>query len=188
MDGKLVIFSAPSGAGKTTLVKALLEDNPTLEFSISAASRPMRPGEVEGTHYYFMSADEFRAKIDADEFVEWEEVYKDQYYGTLKKEVERIWAKGNHVIFDVDVVGGVNIKKMYGEKALSIFVMPPSVEVLKERLLGRSTETEESLKKRLDKAEFELTFADKFDEEVVNDDLQLAIDEASALVFSFLEN
>ena len=188
MDGKLVIFSAPSGAGKTTLVKELLNEDLKLEFSISATSRPIRPNEENGVHYYFIKPEEFKQKIEADEFIEWEEVYKDQFYGTLKSELNRIWEKGNHVIFDVDVVGGLNIKKMYGEQALAVFVMPPSVETLKERLHSRSTESEESLKKRLDKAEYELTFADQFDVQIVNDDLDIAIDEAKAVVFSFLEN
>ena len=186
MDGKVVIFSAPSGAGKTTIVKEMLNQEFGLEFSVSACSRPMRANEVNGKDYYFMSIDEFKDKIEKDEFLEWEEVYKDQFYGTLRSEVDRIWAKGKDVIFDVDVVGGVNIKKIFGEKALSVFIMPPSIEILAERLKGRSTEDEVSLKKRLTKAKHELTFADQFDVQIVNDDLDVAIDEASAVVFSFL--
>lgn len=186
MDGKVVIFSAPSGAGKTTIVKEMLNQEFGLEFSISACSRPMRENEINGQDYYFMSIEEFKNKIEKDEFLEWQEVYKDQFYGTLRAEVDRIWAKGKDVIFDVDVVGGVNIKKIFGDKALSIFIMPPSIEVLAERLKGRSTEDDLSLQKRLTKAKHELTFADQFDVQIVNDDLELAIDEASAVVFSFL--
>jgi guanylate kinase len=184
--GKLIIFSAPSGAGKTTIVKALLQSQLNLEFSISAASREKRPKEVHGKDYYFISADEFRKKIASNEFLEWEEVYKDQFYGTLKSEVERIWSNGHHVIFDVDVIGGLNIKKFYGDKALAIFVMPPSVEELENRLRKRSTENEENLKKRIDKALQELTFAPKFDRIIVNDTLENAIKEAKELVENFL--
>jgi len=186
MDGKVVIFSAPSGAGKTTIVKEMLNQEFGLEFSISACSRPKRENEINGQDYYFMTIEEFKNKIEKDEFLEWEEVYKDQFYGTLRSEVDRIWAKGKDVIFDVDVVGGLNIKKIFRDSALSIFIMPPSIEVLAERLKGRSTEDELSLKKRLEKAKHELTFADQFDVQIVNDDLEVAIDEASALVFSFL--
>lgn len=188
MDGKLVIFSAPSGAGKTTLVKELLMEEFGLEFSISACSRPARANETEGEDYYFLGIDDFKRKIENDEFIEWEEVYTDQFYGTLKSEVDRIWAKDKDVIFDVDVIGGLNIKKLYGDKALAVFVMPPSVEALKQRLEGRGTECEESLKKRLDKAKSEFEFADQFDIQIVNDQLEDAIDEAKAVVFSFLSN
>lgn len=186
MDGKVVIFSAPSGAGKTTIVKEMLNQQFGLEFSVSACSRPKRENEVDGKDYYFMTTEAFKQKIENDEFLEWEEVYKDQFYGTLKSEVDRIWAKGKDVIFDLDVVGGVNVKKIFGDKALAIFIMPPSLEVLKERLLARSTENEESLKKRLDKAELEMTYADDFDVQIINDDLEVAIDEAKATLFSFL--
>jgi len=188
MDGKLVIFSAPSGAGKTTIVKELLMEELGLEFSISACSRPARSNETEGEDYYFLGVDDFKKKIENDEFLEWEEVYADQFYGTLKSEVDRIWAKEKDVIFDVDVIGGMNIKKIYGDKALAVFVMPPSIEALKQRLLSRCTESEESLKKRLDKAKSELGFADQFDIQIINDQLEDAIDEAKALVFSFLSN
>lgn len=188
MEGRLIIFSAPSGAGKTTLVKELLKDKFGLEFSISACSRAARENECNGKDYYFLSVDDFKNKIENDEFLEWEEVYPKHYYGTLKSEVERIWKKGKDVIFDVDVVGGLNIKKIYGDKALAVFVMPPSLEVLKERLNARSTESEESLKKRLDKVEYELEFADQFDIQIVNDQLEDAIDEVKAIVFSFLSN
>lgn len=186
MDGKVVIFSAPSGAGKTTIVKEMLNQEFGLEFSISACSRPKRENEVDGKDYYFLSIEDFKKKIENDEFLEWEEVYKDQFYGTLKSEIDRIWAKGKDVIFDVDVVGGVNIKTIFRDKALAVFIMPPSLEVLKERLLGRSTEDEDSIKKRLEKAEFEMSYADDFDIQIVNDDLEVAIDEAQARLFTFL--
>jgi guanylate kinase len=186
MDGRVVIFSAPSGAGKTTIVKELLNQQFGLEFSISACSRPKRENEVDGKDYYFLSIEDFEQKIQNDEFLEWEEVYKDQFYGTLRSEVDRIWAKGKDVIFDVDVVGGVNIKNIFGDKALAVFVMPPSIDVLKARLLGRSTEDESSLKKRLEKAEFEMTCADNFDVQIINDELDVAIDKAKATLFSFL--
>lgn len=185
--GKLVIFSAPSGAGKTTIVRHLLESGLNLEFSISAASRNKRPNEENGKDYYFISAKEFRQRIENKEFLEWEEVYHDHFYGTLKSEVQRIWDKGNHVIFDVDVVGGLNIKKHYGEKALAVFVMPPNVQELESRLRGRSTESEENLKKRIEKAEHELVFAKEFDEIIVNDDLNIALKQAKSVVKNFLE-
>jgi len=184
--GKLFIFSAPSGAGKTTIVKQLLQLNPNLEFSISATSRAIREGEIEKKDYYFISADQFRKKIKNNEFLEWEEVYENQYYGTLKSELERIWEKGHHVIFDVDVVGGLNIKNAYPENALSVFVMPPSIEALKERLTNRCTENEASLKKRLEKADYELSFADKFDVILVNDELKAAVSEANKIVNNFI--
>jgi len=186
--GKLVIISAPSGAGKTTIVQHLLKSNLDLEFSISAASRNIRPQEVDGKDYYFIPIDEFKGKIKNDEFLEWEEVYKDHFYGTLKSEVERIWAKGKYVIFDVDVVGGLNIKKYYQEKALAIFVMPPTAGHLEQRLRSRSTEKEADLKKRIDKAEHELTFADKFDVVIMNDDLDSALKEAWEIVNDFLNS
>lgn len=185
-EGKLFIFSAPSGAGKTTIVKNLLAINPLLEFSISATSRAMREGEINGKDYYFISADEFRTKINNNEFLEWEEVYKDQYYGTLKSELERIWTKAHHVIFDVDVVGGLNIKNAYPERALSVFVMPPTPETLKDRLLNRSTETEDSLRKRLEKAHWELGFADKFDIVLINDRLEDSVKKAVEMVETFI--
>ena len=185
--GKLVIFSAPSGAGKTTLVKHLLASGLNLGFSVSATSRQQREGETDGKDYYFMTADMFREKVRNEEFLEWEEVYKDLFYGTLKSEVERIRSKGKHVIFDVDVVGGLNIKRFYGADALSVFVMPPSPEVLEERLRNRSTENEESLVKRLDKARHELGFASRFDRILVNDDLEKAKEEALAVVRDFID-
>jgi guanylate kinase len=186
--GKLIIFSAPSGAGKTTIVKTLLQSIPILEFSISAASRGKRVNEADGKDYYFITADEFRKKVANDEFLEWEEVYYDHFYGTLKSEVERIWAKGCHVIFDVDVVGGLNIKKQYPDQALAIFVMPPSIDELEKRLRKRSTESEENLRKRIDKAKHELTFAPEFDEIIINDNLNNACKEADKLVREFLNS
>jgi guanylate kinase len=186
-EGRLVIFSAPSGAGKTTIVKVLLQSNLNLEFSISAASRTKRPNEVDGKDYYFMSADEFRERIANNEFLEWEEVYTDHFYGTLKSEVDRIWSKGRHVIFDVDVKGGLNIKRIYTEKALAVFVMPPSIEELESRLNKRSTETEENLRKRIEKARHELTYAPEFDKIILNENLEKAIMEAKDLVKNFLK-
>ncbi len=185
-EGKLFVFSAPSGAGKTTIVKQLLAQNSNLEFSVSAASRSMRSGEVNGKDYYFLSADEFRKKIANNEFLEWEEVYENQYYGTLKSELERIWSKGHHVIFDVDVVGGLNIKNAYPNNTLAVFVMPPSSDILKDRLINRCTEDEASLKKRLEKADYELSFANKFDLILVNDNLETAINEAKNLIDNFI--
>jgi guanylate kinase len=185
--GKLIIFSAPSGAGKTTIVKHLLNAGLNLEFSISAASRKIRSNEVDGKDYYFLTVDEFKNRINANAFLEWEEVYTDHFYGTLKSEVERIRNKGNHVIFDVDVIGGLNLKKYFGDEALAVFVVPPHIEELEKRLRGRSTENEESLKKRLEKAEHELTFAHEFDYQLINDDLDKAKKEAVRIVRKFIE-
>jgi len=187
MYGKLIIFSAPSGAGKTTIVKHLLQQNLGLEFSISATSRGMRHTETDGKDYYFLSSDEFRKKIENNEFLEWEEVYAGTYYGTLKSEVERIRNNGKHVIFDVDVIGGCNIKKYYGDEALAIFVQPPSVEELQNRLVCRSTDAPEVIEKRVAKAEYELTFANKFDVIVVNDELDKACMKAEQLVLEFIK-
>ncbi len=186
MKGKLIIFSAPSGAGKTTIVKYLLQQNFGLEFSVSATSRKPRQGEVHGKDYYFLTEDEFRKKIENDEFLEWEEVYNGIFYGTLKSEVERIRNSGKNVIFDVDVVGGSNIKKLYGNEALAVFVKPPSVEELKNRLKNRSTESEEKIKMRVAKAEKELEFANHFDIIIVNDDLPKALMKAEKVVAEFL--
>ncbi len=186
MNGKLIIFSAPSGAGKTTIVKQLIASGLPLKFSISACSRAIRDGEVDGKDYYFLSEEEFKKRVANDEFLEWEEVYKGNYYGTLKSEIERIWAEEKHVIFDVDVVGGLNIKKAYPFNALTVFVQPPTIDELKNRLVSRCTETEENIKKRIDKAEYELSFSSKFDVVIVNDDLRLAIDEAKSVVADFL--
>lgn len=186
MKGKLIIFSAPSGAGKTTIVKHLLQQNFGLEFSVSATSRQPRPGEVHGKDYYFLSENDFREKIKNNEFLEWEEVYSGTFYGTLKSEVERIRQKGKNVIFDVDVVGGVNIKKYYGEEALAVFVQPPSVEELRKRLQNRSTEPEEKINMRVAKAEKELTFAKQFDMILVNDELTETLKETEKMIAGFL--
>lgn len=186
-EGKLVIFSAPSGAGKTTIVKRILESRTDLEFSVSACSRAKRENETNGKDYYFIAADEFRKRVDNNEFLEWEQVYENSYYGTLKSELQRIWSKDHHVIFDVDVIGGLNIKKYGGINALAIFVMPPSVEELQNRLINRASETPETLKKRIDKAKYELTFAEKFDNIIVNDNLERAVEEAKSLVTEFLK-
>jgi guanylate kinase len=185
MPGKLIIFSAPSGAGKTTIVRHLLNQNIELEFSISATSRGMRHTETNGKDYYFLSPEEFKAKIQNDEFLEWEEVYTGTFYGTLKSEVERIRNIGKHVIFDVDVVGGCNIKKFYGNEALAVFVQPPSVEELRQRLISRSTDAPEVIEKRVAKAEYELTFADQFDVIITNDQLEKALAQAEQVIREF---
>lgn len=185
-QGKLIIFSAPSGAGKTTIVQYLLKKIPELEFSVSACSRPIRKDETHGVDYYFMSVDEFKQKIKNGEFAEWEEVYKDNFYGTLKAEIERIWNKGKHIIFDMDVVGGLNLKKQFGEKALAIFVMPPSIEHLDRRLRLRETETNESIARRIGKAENELKTAKQFDKIILNDTLEHAFEESEKVVRDFL--
>jgi guanylate kinase len=186
-EGKCIIFSAPSGAGKTTIVKRLLEDLHVLRFSVSACTREKRVGEKDGKDYYFLSINDFKNKINREEFIEWEEVYTDHYYGTLKKEIERIWNDGHHVIFDVDVVGGLNLKKYFGDKALSIFVMPPSIEELEARLRGRATETEDRLAKRIGKAQEELNTADQFDVILLNDHLEDACSKAKQLVRDFID-
>lgn len=186
MQSKLIVVSAPSGAGKTSIVRYLLEQNPSLSFSISATTRAKREMETDGKDYYFISVPEFQKRINDDAFLEWQEVYKGQYYGSLKSEVDRLGHEGKVVIFDVDVLGGINIKKFYGERALSIFIQPPTLESLKERLLGRGTETPESLKKRVDKAEYEMSFANQFDVTIINDDLEIARREANQLIQDFL--
>ena len=184
--GKLIIFSAPSGSGKTTIVKRLLQVFPQFEFSISATSRQPRGEEKHGVDYFFLSQEEFSEKVAADAFVEWEEVYNGTCYGTLKSEMERIWAKGNIIIFDVDVMGGINLKRIFGEQARSIFIMPPSVEVLRERLIGRGTDSMETIEKRVAKAEFELSKAPEFDHIVVNDNLDTAVENTKQIINSFL--
>ncbi|HOY52144.1 MAG TPA: guanylate kinase [Prolixibacteraceae bacterium] len=183
---KLIIVSAPSGAGKTTIVHHLLSRPLGLEFSVSATSRPPRTGEVNGHDYFFLNEAEFRQKIDEQAFVEWEEVYPGIFYGTLQSEIERIWQKGHAVIFDVDVVGGLHLKRIFGDKALALFVMPPSVEVLHQRLRGRSTDSEEKIATRIAKADYELSFAPQFDKIIVNDDLTSAFLEAEKVVGEFL--
>lgn len=187
MKGKLIIFSAPSGAGKTTIVKHLLQQNFDLEFSISATSRKARHTEINAKDYYFLSDEEFQQKIATEDFLEWEEVYKGTSYGTLKSEVERIRNLGKNVIFDVDVVGGLNIKKYYGDEALAVFIQPPSVEELRNRLTGRSTETEDKIQMRIAKAKQELSFAKDFDVVIVNDKLEKAFEDAENILSEFLK-
>lgn len=188
MQNKLIILSAPSGAGKTTIVHELLERLPNIEFSISATSREKRVTEIHGEDYYFLTADRFKKGIENNEFAEWEEVYENQFYGTLKSEMERIWSKGHHIIFDIDVAGGLNLKKMYGDDALAIFIQPPSVSALQERLRKRKTESEEKIKLRIEKAQQELDCAGEFDLVIVNDDLQQAVTETQNAVTRFINN
>lgn len=188
MSNKVVIFSAPSGSGKSTIVNHILKRHPEMEFSVSATSRAPRGQEKNGVEYHFFTVDEFRKMIDEDKFVEFEEVYAGSYYGTLKSEVQRIWDKGHVIIFDVDVKGGVNLKKYFGEKALSVFIQAPSVEELRKRLIARGTDSAEAIEKRVAKAAEEMTYADKFDSFIVNDDLQTAYNEADTLVDSFLKD
>lgn len=186
MPGKALIFSAPSGSGKTTIVKHLLQNNSDLGFSISASTRDKRGRtEQDGKDYHFLTPSDFKSKIDNNEFIEWEEVYAGNFYGTLKSEIERIWNEGKNVIFDVDVKGGINLKKYFGNKALAVFVKVPSLDVLKQRLNERGTETEESLSRRIFKAQFEMTFHDKFDVVLVNEDLQKSLSEAQRLYDEF---
>jgi guanylate kinase len=186
-EGKCIIFSAPSGAGKTTIVQALLDRIPELAFSVSACSREPRPNEDDGKDYHFLGLQGFEKAILEEEFVEWEEVYNNNYYGTLKSEMERIWSTGKAVIFDVDVIGGLNLKKAFGDKALSIFVHPPSYEALEARLRARSTETEDKIQQRMSKAQEELDYASKFDFILENDQLNKAIDNAEKEVDNFLK-
>jgi len=186
MKGKLLIFSAPSGAGKTTIVKHLLQKDFDLNFSVSATSREPRTGETHRKDYFFLSEKEFRKKIENDEFLEWEEVYKGIYYGTLKSEVESIINSGKNIIFDVDVIGGLNIKKFYDKEALAFFVQPPSVDELKKRLRNRSTESEEKINMRIAKAEKELSYAGRFDVIIINDKLDSALKIVENKVAEFL--
>ncbi|MEM6522509.1 MAG: guanylate kinase [Bacteroidota bacterium] len=186
-QGKALIFSAPSGSGKTTIVRHLLETNPKLGFSISASTRDKRGrSEENGRDYYFLTPKEFKKKIDEDEFIEWEEVYEGNFYGTMKSEIDRIWSEGKHVIFDVDVKGGINLKKYFGDRALSVFVKVPSIDVLKSRLADRGTESEASLSQRLFKAEFEMSFEDKYDVILVNENLETSLLRAEKLVNDFI--
>lgn len=187
MTGKLIIFSAPSGSGKSTIINYLLQQNLNLHFSISATSRLPRGEEKDGVEYYFLTPDEFRARIKGGDFLEYEEVYTDKFYGTLKSEVERILSEGNNVVFDVDVVGGCNIKKYYGDRALSVFIQPPSIAALRERLVNRGTDKPEIINDRVQKAEYELSFAPQFDVVVINDVLETAQTEALAVIKAFLE-
>ena len=183
---KLLIFSAPSGSGKSTIINYLMEQGLNLHFSVSATSRPPRGQEQNGVEYFFLTPEEFKQHIAANDFLEYEEVYKDRFYGTLKSQVDKQLANGENVVCDVDVLGGQNIKKHYGDKALSIFIQPPSIEVLRERLIGRATDTPEVINDRIARAEFELSFSDKFDVLIVNDDLATAQAEALKVVTAFL--
>lgn len=186
MAGKLIIFSAPSGSGKSTIIHYLLMQNLNLAFSISATSRPPRGTEQHGVEYFFLSPEEFRARIANNEFLEYEEVYENRFYGTLKTQVEKQLEAGQNVVFDVDVIGGCNIKKFYGERALSIFIQPPSVEELEKRLTGRGTDTPEVIKNRIAKAEYELSFAPKFDTVIINNDLETAQAQALQIIREFI--
>ena len=188
MEGKLIIISAPSGSGKTTIVKNLLDKDLGLEFSISATTRPRRDQETDGKDYYFLSYDEFNQKVEDEDFIEWEEVYKGHMYGTLKTEIDRIWSKGKHVLFEVDVKGGLRLKKIFGKKSIAIFIMPPSIDELKKRLLARGTDKAAELEMRIAKAELELEFAGKFDHIIVNEHLDKAIAEVTTTISSFLNN
>lgn len=185
---KIIIFSAPSGSGKSTIINYLMQQGLNLHFSVSATSRPPRGAEQNGVEYYFLTPEDFKQRIAQGEFLEYEEVYKDRFYGTLKSQVDAQLAKGENVVCDVDVLGGQNIKKHYGQRALSLFIQPPSIEVLRQRLEGRGTDSPEVINDRIARAEFELSFADKFDHVVVNDDLQQAQAEALALIQNFLKD
>lgn len=185
---KIIIFSAPSGSGKSTIINYLMQQGLNLHFSVSATSRPPRGAEQNGVEYYFLTPEDFKQRIAQGEFLEYEEVYKDRFYGTLKSQVDAQLAKGENVVCDVDVLGGQNIKKHYGQRALSIFIQPPSIEALRQRLEGRGTDSPEVINDRIARAEFELSFADKFDHAVVNDDLQQAQTEALALIQNFLKD
>ena len=188
MNGKLIIISAPSGAGKSTIVRYLMQQDLRLEFSVSATTREPRGDEKHGKEYYFIPVDEFRRRINQGDFIEWQEVYKDQYYGTLKEELERINNNGNNVLFDVDVKGGINLKKIFGTKAISIFLMPPSQRELEKRLLTRGTDNPEKIRMRVKKAREEMKLADHFDYIVINDRLELAEKEVYEIVKRFIEN
>ena len=188
MPGKLIIFSAPSGSGKSTIINYLLRCGLNMHFSISATSRAPRGTEQDGVEYFFLTPEEFKRRIAADEFIEYEEVYTDRYYGTLKSQVERQLAEGENVVFDVDVVGGCNIKKFYGDRALSVFIQPPSIDELRRRLVARATDAPQVIESRIAKAEYELGFAPKFDVIVINDDLERAKEEALRIVSDFINS
>ncbi len=185
-EGKLIVFSSPSGAGKTTIVRRLLANYPQLQFSISACTRPIRTKEENGKDYYFLSLEAFKQKIKEGAFIEWEEVYAGNYYGTLKNEVERIWAEGKHVVFDIDVKGALNIKKQYGKRAITIFIKAPSLNVLKERLEHRGSENHHTLAERLERAKFEFSQESCFDQVVLNDNLSHALEQAEKIVAEFI--
>ena len=186
--GKIIIISAPSGCGKSTIINALLKRGEIdMQFSVSATNRPPREGEQHGVNYYFLTDDEFRSAIDGDEFVEYEEVYPGRYYGTLKREITRITDAGHNVVLDIDVKGGVNVKRMYGSEAVSVFIKPPSVEALRQRLEGRGTEDVDAINQRVARAEFEISFAPQFDHTVVNDNLDVAIGEVSDILKDFTQ-
>lgn len=187
MNGKCLIFSAPSGSGKSTIVQWLIGEHPELNlaFSISATSRPPRGTEQHGVEYFFLSPDEFRHKIESDEFLEYEEVYTDRFYGTLKSQVEELLAQGKNVIFDIDIKGGINVKKYFGQRALALFIQPPGIEELRRRLVSRATDTPEQIEERLAKAEYEISFAPQFDRIIVNDDLQTAKEETLTAITNF---
>ncbi len=188
MEGKCIILCAPSGAGKTSITKYLLQQNLGLEFSISACTRAKRPNEADGVDYYYLTVEEFKNKIEAKAFIEWEEVYANNFYGTLKSEIERIWESGKHVIFDVDVKGGLNLSKHFGKNALAIFIKPPSINELEKRLRNRGTESEETIQRRINKATEEMSFEKKFDVSVENNQLEVAQKEVCGIVKSFLNN
>lgn len=186
-QGKLIIISAPSGSGKSTIIGRIMQDESLrLAFSVSATTRPRRGKEKHGVDYYYLTPDEFRKMIENDELVEYQEVYEGRFYGTLKSEVERITGMGMNVVLDLDVLGGVNVKRMYGDRAISIFIQPPSVEVLRQRLINRGTDSMEDIKARVDKAEFEISIGPQFDHTVINDDLDTAVNEVHQLIEDFI--
>lgn len=185
-SGKIIIFSAPSGCGKSTIINALLERGRVdMKFSVSATSRPPRQGETHGINYWFLSEDEFRRRIEADEFIEYEEVYKGRYYGTLRSEIDRIISTGHNIVLDIDVKGAMNVKRQYGDRALALFIMPPSLDALRDRLTGRATDSPEAIEERLAKASDELSYAPRYDTQVVNDDLTTAVDETERILLDF---